>query len=172
MNIFALDDDPWTAAELQRDELVPEMVLKTAQLVSTAVLTHPIWKEMLDGRDYEFYRVSHVTHPCSLWARETPQNFAWLVEHGFALGFEYLNRYGKAHPSVRIFDSALVLIDREDFQALLDVSIRTPFAMAMPEGFKSDNPVASYQAYYRDEKVPMLDGTFKLKLVVDNKEIS
>lgn len=172
MNIFALDDDPWTAAERQHDKHVPKMTLETAQLISTAVRTNPVWFEMLDGRDAEFYKATHINHPCSKWARETAQNFAWLVEHGYALGFEFLKRYGKAHASVRIFDSALVLIDREDFQALLDVSIRTPFAMAMPEGFKSDNPVASYQAYYRDEKVPMLDGTFKLKLVVDNKEIS
>lgn len=127
MNIFPLSDDPWIAAELQRDELLAPMTLETAQLVSTAALTHPAWQALLDGRDSEFYKPSHVNHPCSQWARETAQNFAWLVEHGLALGFEYMKRMGEVHPAVRVLDSALKLIDDTAFQALLDVAIRTPF---------------------------------------------
>ena len=148
MNIFILDESPYTAAELQCDKHVVKMILETAQMLCTS-------HRLLDGDDTVdpvMYRATHKNHPCSIWARESSANYAWLYEHFIALCDEYTYRYGKTH----LTDSKLREVLQYYPTNIKHTSERTPFALAMktmaPECINESDPVGSYRAYYRSKK--------------------
>ena len=149
MNIFALSDSPVQSAVLQHDKHVVKMTLESAQLISTCIRIHAdFWFERLSDDDQRrLYRITHRNHPCCKWARETHGNFAWLCVHGKALAREYTYRYGRTHKSEAIIDIGL------DFSKTLEPQQLTPFAMAMPDQYKTDDPVLSYRLYYIAEKI-------------------
>lgn len=126
MNIFAVDYDPVKAARMLCDKHVVKMVLETAQMLST-INSGP-------------YKPTHKNHPCTLWAGDRVTNYLWLVEHGLALADEYTVRYGKVHKSQAVIEGLSMP------PALPDGT--TPFALAMPDEYKCDDPVESYRNYY------------------------
>ena len=83
MNIFYLDRDPKTCAEMHCDKHVVKMIIEYAQLMSTA---HRIldgdpyvsqtlggrriqrWKHPIKKMENTLYKASHVKHPSNLWA--------------------------------------------------------------------------------------------------------
>ena len=136
MNIFILDTNPETAAEMHCDKHVNKMILESAQMLST----------VLDGP----YKPTHKNHPCTLWVAESQYNARWLWTLACFLNWEYKLRYNKDvdHKS---WD---VIKDRE-FQARIDALPDvgfTPFALAMPDEFKAiKDPVQAYRAYYRSK---------------------
>jgi len=139
MNIFILSAHPVLAAEDLCDKHIVKMCLETAQLLSTAARAH--------GADCdELYKSTHVNHPCSVWARTSRANYRWLLLHGDAIGHEYGRRYGRIHKSAWVIQRA------RDFLTLLPDTPMTPFALAMPDQYKSSCPVSSYRRYYRCEK--------------------
>lgn len=131
MNIFVLDNDPVKAAQMLCDKHVVKMCLETAQMLST-----------INGGPY---KPTHPNHPCTVWARQTLGNFRWLVEHGMAIGDEYLHRYGKEHKSTEVIFGCKGFIPNHD-------ETLTPFALAMPDEFKVEDPVESYRNYYMSKK--------------------
>ena len=137
MNIFVLDNDPRTAAQYHCDKHVVKMVLETAQILCS--VNHEA------GRPAP-YRKTHVNHPCTVWARASSANYAWLVELGKALSDEYTWRYGKTHKSSAVIDLLTSPPDGIPRGPL------TPFALAMPEQYRCDDPVQSYRDYYVKEK--------------------
>jgi len=139
MNIFILDTDPRIAARMQCDKHIPKMVVETAQMLSTAV-------NMLGGQAQ--YKSAYVNHPCTVWARTSLDNFAWLSKHGFELGLEYNLRYGKIHKSSAVIMDCVWQVSKLKF----DKKGLTPHPQCMPDMYKSDNPVTAYRAYYRGEK--------------------
>lgn len=140
MNIFAVDASPTRAAAALGDKHVVKMVLETAQLLcSVFPESYPLEPP---------YKRTHVNHPCAVWARETFLNFSWLKEHGFALAQEYRFRYGKTHKS----EAVIRWCNNHVAFAHLSLNPRTPFALAMPDEYKSDDPIESYRRYYNEEK--------------------
>jgi len=157
MNIFILALDPDKAAQYQCDKHVPKMLLESAQLLCSAFPegTAP-------------YKRTHYHHPCAKWVRESPFNYAWLVQHGLELASEYARRYGKRHASesvivyCRDYAETEVFYENEDVAhiALSEASLQnvnwrgftTPFVQAMPEKYRHRNPVTAYRAYYIGEK--------------------
>lgn len=135
MNIFILDECPIKAAQYQNNKHVVKMILETAQMMSTAVI--------LTGGSAP-YKATHKNHPCNVWARKTKANFNWLKHHGIALCREYTYRYNKVHKSEAVI------------RGLTDATIPegeiTPFALAMPDQYKSSNAVEAYRSYYNGEK--------------------
>lgn len=127
MNIFVVDYDPVIAARMLCDKHVVKMCLETAQMLST-INSGP-------------YKPTHKNHPCTLWAGSRVSNYLWLVEHGLALADEYTQRYGKVHKSQAVIES-LAIIPFDSLQGM------TPFALAMPDEYKCDDPVESYRNYY------------------------
>lgn len=132
MNIFILDLDPGKAAEYHCDKHVVKMVLETAQMLST-----------ISGGPY---KATHAAHPCTKWAAETNMNYRWLVRLGQALAAEYTFRYGKVHKCIEVIEAL-----RSPPPAIPGGTL-TPFALAMPEEFKCNNPVTAYREYYRATK--------------------
>lgn len=146
MNIFVLAEDPWVAAKEQCDKHVVKMCLETTQIVST--LSHKIFGE---GP----YKMTHANHPCTLWAGESAANFLWLSKHGRGLFAEYTNRYGKRHASNDKFEECISRFQRKHFsETVLGL---TPFALCMPDEYKTDCPVQSYRNYYIGEKAYMAE---------------
>jgi hypothetical protein len=143
MNLFALDQDPGTAAIALVDSHVVKMVLETAQILSTVHHMHNPTPPPAS------YRPTHTHHPCVLWAAACSENYAWAVQHGLAIAAEYTHRYGKTHKSEAVLRA---LLDAPP--SLPSLSLQ-PFAQAMPDAFKSEDAIASYRRYYADAKRPL-----------------
>lgn len=88
MNIFVTDTCPIKSAQALDDKRVIKMILESAQMLSTAI-------HMCGGTGP--YKMTHVNHPCSVWARKSQANYYWLLNHFSALCDEYSTRYGKVH---------------------------------------------------------------------------
>ena len=137
MNIFILNEDPEIAAQEQCDKHVVKMILETAQMLCSA---YP-------NGDAPYKR-THFNHPCTIWARQSFNNYKWLILHGKALCKEYTKRYNKVHKSQKIIewcDLNKVLLDFPK-QGI------TPFIQAMPDEYKDESAVKAYRKYYCVEK--------------------
>lgn len=139
MNIFVLDEDPKAAARYQCDRHVVKMILESAQMLSTIRHQHGCPAP---------YKPTHAKHPCTLWAGECAENYAWLVEHLEGLLEEYTRRYGKTHATAAHRETL-----SEVPQALPRRGARTPFAQVMPEGYRiPGDAVTAYRRFYQGEK--------------------
>ena len=137
MNIFVLHNNPTTAAQYACDTHVVTMILASAQLLCTVVRVLGIEAP---------YRATHKNHPCTIWARQTQQNWNWLIDHALALCTEYTKRYGKIHKSQKHIEWC------QSLSIKLPNTGLTPFAQAMPEQYKNTCAVTAYRAYYHGEK--------------------
>lgn len=137
MNIFVLDYNPVKAAKMMCDKHVVKMPLETAQLLCSAFDpgTAP-------------YKRTHYNHPCSIWARESKENFLWLVSHGLALCEEYTFRYKKSHKSEEVIRWCLKNISKISFSKVG----KTRFVLCFDKQYQIGNAVESYREYYRQEK--------------------
>ena len=142
MNIFVLDEDPFRAAEYACDKHVVKMILETAQLLCSAYQD----EYSCDSCGPVPYKKTHYNHPCSKWARESMQNYEWLIMHGDGLCAEYTSRYGKHHKSGEV-----IRYCEKHMPDLPDLGL-TSFAQAMPDQYKSKSAVAAYRDYYKGEK--------------------
>lgn len=165
MNIFVLDSDPTTAAQLQCDKHVVKMIVESAQMLSTA-------HRMLDGTiqiapsksgkrmvkhyrlfndldlDEILYKAVHYKHPCTVWTMESDLNYDWHWIHFKALCDEYTYRYGKVHSSERLLQPLRIRPKNIPKGKL------TPFKLAMkanPECML-ENAVLSYRAFYQTKQ--------------------
>lgn len=140
MNIFILDRDTQLCAGYHLDKHVVKMPLESAQMLCTAVIFH--------GGTAP-YKQAHKNHPCSIWTRETRQNFLWLVDLGLELCHEYRFRYGKVHKCYHIINQCFRLSKH------IPESSFTDFAQAMPDKYKCHDAVDAYRAYYIHDKASM-----------------
>lgn len=163
MNIFMVDEDPEIAARSLVDRHCVKMILESAQLLSTA-------HRILDGIRYEgksksgrkqttwhfndarelvLYKATHINHPSAVWARQSVENYNWLVEHFFALMDEYTYRYEKKH---KCSEGDLAYMLQSPPHNLREYTMTVmPSAMA-PEFVVSYNPVENYRNYYKNGK--------------------
>jgi hypothetical protein len=137
MNIFVLDYDPVKAAQMQCDKHVVKMPLETAQVLCTAF---PKGKAP--------YKLTHFNHPCSIWCRESRENYNWLIEHGLALCDEYTYRYGKNHKSREV----ILWCEKNMNSIHFKKDRKTHFVLCFDNKFKIGNAVQSYRYYYNQEK--------------------
>ena len=155
MNIFAVSDNPAEAAKDLPDKLLSKMCLESTQMLAVwGFNSRGIRIPRKDGQPYGVN--GHKNHPCTLWLYESDNNVKWLVEHAYALAKEHARRRfmvtGKTsdrHACLRALDSL-----REQCPDLdsLTWEEHTPFPQAMPEQYKSDDPVSSYREFMMHEK--------------------
>lgn len=163
MNIFYLDNNPKTCAEMHVDKHCVKMILESAQLLSTAhrvldgiekiipnnkkpVLVLP------DERDEHLYKTTHVNHPSSIWVRQSAANYSWLYNLFVELCNEYTYRYGKVHKCQR----ELIFLQLARIPENIPHGPFTEPTPAMPEQYKIDkNSILSYHNYYNSEKRSM-----------------
>ena len=143
MNIFYLDRDPKTAAQMHCDKHCIKMILESAQMLSTA---HRVLDTDLYADKVGLYKLAHKNHPSTIWVRTSSENYRWLFNHYDALMQEYTYRYGKHHATERLIEPLRVVpffIQKMGF---------TDPPQCMPEECKGEDTVLAYQTYYIIEK--------------------
>lgn len=171
MNIFILDESPIIAARVQHDRHVVKMILESAQMLSVACHLNGDFMSLVERHHLDLlYKPTHPNHPCSIWAREAPANFAWLTIHASALVGEYHHRFRKYHatyPVILAFQQVackLAGVERfwtrdADRNLIIDPAVialaesHTPFVYAGPIDFQQPNVIDSYRDYYLAQKV-------------------
>ena len=146
MNIFYLDPNPKTCAEMHVSKHVVKMIIETAQLLYTShwVLSPTKIPEFA-------YKKSHVNHPSAIWCRESVENYNWLVDHFFALMQEYTHRYDKTHKCYGELSYMLQSPPKN-----LQEWDMTTMPSAMADEYKiSNDPLTNYRNYYRIGKLKM-----------------
>lgn len=164
MNIFILDKDPITSAQLQCDKHVVKMIVESAQMLSTAhrmldgtmerrpsksgKMMVKYWK-LDDERENVLYKAVHTGHPCTVWTMESNNNYNWHYVHFVALCDEYKYRYGKTHATDTLLRDALKTPPRN-----IPITYKTPFKLAMQSNPECmfDDPVKSYRAFYQTKQ--------------------
>jgi hypothetical protein len=163
MNIFYLHKDPVKAASAMINKHVVKMVLESAQLLCTCHRvvdgTHYIdtssgrklqkWSHPDSFMDEHLYKSQHFNHPCSLWLRESVENYNWLYQHFIALGNEYKRRYNKEHASIVKLSEILKTPPKN----LPQVPFTEPAQAILPQYKKEGNSIAAYHDYYISEKI-------------------
>lgn len=140
MNIFVTDRDPTIAAKNLCDKHIVKMCLESVQMISAAMIIK-----------YDIaapYKLTHKNHPCNVWLRESEDNFTWLVKHALEIGTEYIRRYEKLHLSHKKLIDVLPDISH----IISDYRKVDNFVLAMPEKYKTNDPVESYRRYYIGDK--------------------
>lgn len=164
MNLFYLDEAPDLCARYHMDKHVVKMPLEAAQILCT---THWISRVIgnaprpLNSNELKVlreavrtnergsnipYKPTHPNHPSVVWARTNIANYDWALGYLYAVSDEYTYRYGKYHKSTE----AMAMLGYPFNVPYSDDM--TPFALAMPDQYKSDDPVTSYRQYYIHEK--------------------
>jgi len=165
MNIFYLDHNPESCAQMHVDKHTIKMILEYSQLLSTA-------HRVLDGtitigisektkrkitrydindptRNNILYAATHINHPSAIWVRQSATNYKWLHRLLVALCQEYSYRYGKMHKcqSIGLVDALSTLPDNIPNG---EFTYPTP---AMPtDCIVVGNSVQSYRNYYKMKK--------------------
>ena len=147
MNIFLLDKDPKKCATYHCDKHVVKMILESAQMLCTA--------HWVTGSSAP-YKPTHIHHPCSIWVRESIDNYTFLCSLGYNLCLEYTSRYGRIHKTQKVIEWCIQNKPNVERKGL------TPFAQAMPEEYKNKSPVKAYRSYYAGEKKDLLRYTNSL----------
>ena len=130
------------------------MILETTQLAGTChhvVNSLQAEKWLSEGL---IYRKTHVNHPCSIWVRECKENYIWLCQLGLALCKEYAYRYDKQISDHKCYSKLIFL--SENIPPLISNGCITTPRLAMPDKYKTSDPVFSYRMYYLNEKARML----------------
>ena len=140
MNIFAIDSDPLIAVRSLHNKHIVKMILESAQMLSTVRQSYKI-------KDPWTLKPTHQKHPSTLWTGESLENYYWLVKHFKAMCEEYTYRYYKVH---KLHNMLLVFTERTECIPSLGL---TPFALAMPDIYKVEDPIQSYRNYYIGEKI-------------------
>ena len=146
MNLFILSLIQREIAEYMMDKHVSKILLEAVQMLCSA-------KRILDPNDTEtndkIYKLAHKNHPVTIWCRKSRTNFIWTLNLIDELHAEWRYRYG--HPDTKVHKSYIVaelLRNNIPDESKFEETGLTPFALAMPVQFKTDDPVESYRNYY------------------------
>jgi hypothetical protein len=149
MNIFILSLIQKEIAQYMMDKHVSKILLEAVQMLCSA-------KRILNPEDEindRIYKLAHKNHPVTIWCRKSKENFIWTLDLIEELHNEWRFRYG--HPETKYHKSYLVaLLLRENMPSdeSFETKGLTPFALAMPQEYKTDDPVQSYRNYYLSEE--------------------
>lgn len=145
MNLFILSLLPKEIAEFMMDKHISKIILEAVQMLCSA-------KRLLDPDDpinEKIYRMAHKNHPVSIWCRASKANYLWTLDLIEEMHKEWIYRYD--HPEGtqhRAYQMAQLLKKNIPYDAHFERMEMTPFALAMPDQYKSSDPVESYRQYY------------------------
>jgi hypothetical protein len=147
MNIFVLDYDIDKCAEYHCDRHIVKMITETAQILSSVYY--------FTDEEYKApYKLTHINHPCCVWARESLSNWVWLRDLGIALYNEYKYRYNdKMHKAGEV----ILTLEKP---SIPDNGL-TKQPQVMPEYCRRMDVVEAYRNYYIQEKQHILKYTRK-----------
>ena len=171
MNIFYLDPNPKTCAEMHVSKHVVKMIIEYAQLMSTAhrvldgspvlVRRTPTGRQSTsyhldDNRDGVLYRATHINHPSAIWVRDNIENYNWLYDMWSHLLDEYTYRYGKIHATARLKDALFAapyhIKDGEFFAPTPAMPPELKILAENPQPGRKYDSLKSYHNYYNVAK--------------------
>ena len=85
MNIFFLDKTPEKSAQYLCDKHIPNMLLESCQMLSTAVRRHLLYDDELPY----IYKSAYPNHPMTKWVGNTRDNFRWAIDNAIYISDEY-----------------------------------------------------------------------------------
>lgn len=141
MNIFVLDRDIKKCVKYHCNRHVVKMILEYNQILSSV---H--WMTHEDFNPNKIYKLTHKNHPCCIWARESLDNYKWLLNLTKHLLSEYTYRYGKQHASFIKYQYL-----SKNLPPISSIGL-TEFKQCMPDQYKNINPVQAYRDYYMGDK--------------------
>jgi len=142
MNIFVFNSNPRLAAKDHPKSYLTKLPLETAQLLCTA-------HHVINPGQYAIpYKKTHENHPCAKWVRQSKENYLWAVEYGLGLCEWFTKTRKKEHGCESVLRWAESFTDKIKFP---DTGLKT-FALAMPDKYKTTDPVISYRSYFIGEK--------------------
>ncbi len=142
MNIFFLSWNPKEAARLHCDKHVVKMIIESAQLLYSA---H--WMLNSERLPSNAYKLAHKNHPCSIWVRQSLQNYLWLSMLAWHLCKEFTYRYEKIHKTQFHVEWLMT----HPPISIPDIPMTIP-AQAMPTEYKNEDTIVAYQTFYRESK--------------------
>lgn len=166
MNLFILDNDIDLNAQYHIDKHVQKMQLEAAQMIATTLWVDKLLgfiprkldsdelsvikaamvaEPAIEDRTFVRYKAAHINHPCTIWMRQSLDNFEWAQIYVNALNEEAQFRGYKAHASC-------VEVNKWPEPKVLKSIGLTPFAQAMPEDYKQTDAVEAYRYYYMMDK--------------------
>ena len=149
MNLFILSLIQREIAQSMMDKHVSKILLEAVQMLCSA-------KRILDPEDKvndQIYKLAHKNHPVTIWCRKSKTNFIWTLDLIEELHNEWRFRYG--HPETKFHKAylmAMILKANMPSDDKFETDGLTQFALAMPEQYKSSDPVESYRNYYMSEE--------------------
>ena len=146
MNIFVTSHHPNQSAIVLPDKHIVKMPLETCQLLSIVASSWYHGYGRLKKKNGFFYSTekgAFRNHPCTKWAAESIHNSYWLIRHGLALCDEYTHRYGKIHGCYQTLMEAYYMFP------VGALHLVTPFVRAMPDEYKFDTSIDTFEAYKR-----------------------
>ena len=162
MNIFVLDYDIEKCAKYHNNSHLVKCLSEYCQILSTNI--YLTTGHIIEVSNQELFYKSypkckhtilptHQNHPSTIWARQSKQNFQWLMNLLDELHKEWLYRYN--HPKDKIHASYYKFLDGYIEPNLSDIGM-TSFALAMPDKYKNKCAVQSYRNYYIGDKQHLL----------------
>ena len=145
MNLFILSLNWTECAQFMIDKHISKMILEAVQMLCTT-------KHLVDPDDdsVDLYRPTHINHPVTIWMRQSQENYIWTLNMVDAMHTEWKYRYGhpesKTHKSYELARQLSYTIPSKDKFPQQGL---TPFAQAMPDEYKRDDPVEAYRLYYQ-----------------------
>jgi hypothetical protein len=146
MNVFVTSEFPAESAICLPDKHIVKMPLECCQMLSIVASKWyhdygPLLKA--DSTPYSTEKGAFRNHPCTKWAAESIHNAYWLIKHGMNLCDEYTLRYGKVHSCYKTLVDAYYLFPRGKINKVEN------FVRAMPDEFKLDTSIDTFEAYKR-----------------------
>ena len=144
MNLFVLSKSKRRIAKYMVDKHICKMILESVQMLSTT-------KRVLDPHSDlgPVYKLAHKNHPVTKWCRASYLNYVWLLDLVDEMHKEWQYRYchTKIHKSYLVAQYL-----KEHVPSTFPNQGLTSFALAMPDEYKTDDPVESYRRYYLSKR--------------------
>jgi len=155
MNAYPLEyDDDGTPCPIRSalslcDEHINKMGLEGMQVLSTALILNGCPEELLPRTKAGTpYKKTHQHHPVVKWASESVVNWLWLVNHALTICIMKDERMDTKYACLKSFQEW----NYSECLKYLPQTAMTPFALAMDDEFKTDDPVEAYRAFYNDKR--------------------
>jgi len=146
LNIFITSPFPTESAIVLPDRHITKMPVETCQLL--AIVASKWYHDYgtipkADRSPYSTEKGAFRNHPCTKWVAESVNNAYWLIKHGMNLCDEFQLRYGKVHSCYNTLLHAYYLFPKGKITEV------TPFVRAMPDEYKLDDSIDTFEAYKR-----------------------
>ena len=160
MNLFILSLIQKEIAQAMMDKHISKILLEAVQMLCSA-------KHILSPNDEsndKLYKMAHKNHPVTIWCRTSKANFVWTLDLVDEMHNEWKYRY--EHPESKHHKSYLMaqyLREHMPSDESFEKVGLTPFALAMPDQYKTADPVESYRNYYMSEEKQKIASWKKLR---------